>query len=652
MILPTNRDGEDNEGSLLKNNKSNKKIFRKISKEYKYKGTFKETDNEEDYDDIFLKSGITLKKIEEYKKAKERNDLNEEQTDEEITVVSLLEDLGNACILTCEKIFRGPKRACVFTVKFISALFRILGLSISKGINSLTNNFVNQSKLLFKDLKKIKKYFSLCIENEGSTLKLLFKYISGGFKRHKGFFKTVLNTSLPVMALLAFAFTVNYWGTVTFALEVNYNDKNIGYISDEKVYEQAKAQVEDRMSTGKSRALDIEEPKYELSLVPLNKLVDSEILCDRIIENSQDDLVTACGIYIDDEFLGAVKNETDARSVFNKILEPYEKDLKDENSFVDFVEKVEYVQGLYPNDSDIIWDASKLIDTLSQTKQEAVKYTVKDGDTIYDIALKNDISVDELLALNPDKAESLFPGDTLILSKQVNYIRVKVMKTQTRKIAVDFETEKINNTSIFKGTKKTIRKGEKGEDTVKELVTYIDGVRVSSQELERERTKEPVSEKIEVGSRPTTVVGMGGNITISNKGFVWPAPACRSISSPFGWRILGSNSNFHTGVDLFKAGPRGASKGAVIVASLDGTVESVKRGTTGYGNSVVIDHGNGLKTRYAHCLEGSISVSVGQHVRAGQAIARVGKTGMATGYHLHFEIIVNGEFVNPLPYIK
>ena len=416
------RDRDNKDKSLLKfNNKSmSKKDSRKISREYKYRGTFKEIDNEEDYDDIFLKSGITLKKIEEYKKEKERNELNEEQTDEKITVVSLLEDLGNACILTCEKIFRGPKKACVFIVKFISAFFRILGLSLVKGISSLTRNFVNQSKMLFKDLKNFGKYFSLCRENKESTSKLLFKYIVGGFKRHKSFFKTILNTSLPVLALLAFAFTVNYWSTVTFALEVNYNDKNIGYISDEKVYEEAKAQVQDRMSTGKSRAIDIEEPTYELSLVSLNELVDSEVLCDRIIENSQDDLVTACGIYIDDEFLCAVKNETDATGVFNSILEPYEKELNDENSFVDFVEKVEYVQGLYPNDPDIIWDASKLIDTLSQTKQEAVKYTVKDGDTIYDIALENDISVDELLALNPDKAESLFPGDTLILSKQDN----------------------------------------------------------------------------------------------------------------------------------------------------------------------------------------------------------------------------------------
>ena len=98
--------------------------------------------------------------------------------------------------------------------------------------------------------------------------------------------------------------------------------------------------------------------------------------------------------------------------------------------------------------------------------------------------------------------------------------------------------------------------------------------------------------------------------------------------------------------------PGGGSTGAVIVASLDGTVESVRRSNSGYGHCVVINHGGGVKTRYAHCLAGSISVSVGQHVSAGQAIARVGRTGNATGPHLHFEIIINGSTVNPLPYIR
>lgn len=131
---------------------------------------------------------------------------------------------------------------------------------------------------------------------------------------------------------------------------------------------------------------------------------------------------------------------------------------------------------------------------------------------------------------------------------------------------------------------------------------------------------------------------------------MWPAPACTYVSSPYGWRTLRGYSDFHTGVDLTL--PGGGSTGAVIVASLDGTVESVRRSNSGYGHCIVINHGGGVKTRYAHCLAGSISVSVGQRVSAGQAIARVGSTGNVTGPHLHFEIIINGNTVNPLPYIR
>ena len=651
MIKSNKRDRDNKDKSLLNKSQKNENNFsREKSRKYKYKGNFTELESEENYDDILLKSDITLKKIKEYKAKKERINSNEKQADEKITVISLLEALGSSFILISEKIFSVPKKACMLAARNFMCVLKCLSLKLVKKLRLIKSNFITQARLLLRDLKNTGRYINSCRQSKQGTIKMLLKYIKGGIKRYRTLCKAAVNTAIPAFAILAFMFTVNYWSSVTFALEVNYNDTSIGYISDEKVYEEAKAQVEDRMSTTKS--LEIEEPTYELSLVPLNKLIDSEVLCDRIIENSKEDLVNASGIYIDDEFLCAVKNETDAMAVFDSILEPYEKDLDDENSFVDFVEKVEYVQGLFPNDEGIIWDAARLLDTLTQTKQEAVEYTVKEGDTIYDIALENDISIDELLMLNPDKEENLFVGDKLIISKEVNYIRVKVMKTETRNVEIDFKTEKENNPSMFKGTQKTVRKGEKGEESIKELVTYIDGVRVSSQELERERIKEPVNEKLEIGTKPKTAAGSGANVTISQKGFVWPAPACRSISSPFGWRTLMGDSNFHTGVDLIKAGAQGASKGAVIVASLDGTVESVRHESTGYGHSIVIDHGNGLKTRYAHCLEGSISVSVGQHVRAGQAIARVGKTGMATGYHLHFEVIINGDYVNPLKYIK
>ena len=75
-------------------------------------------------------------------------------------------------------------------------------------------------------------------------------------------------------------------------------------------------------------------------------------------------------------------------------------------------------------------------------------------------------------------------------------------------------------------------------------------------------------------------------------------------------------------------------------------------GNTGYGYSVLIDHGNGIKTRYGHCLAGSITVNVGDSVAQGQMIAQLGSTGNSTGPHLHFEIIYNGAYTNPLDYVS
>lgn len=159
--------------------------------------------------------------------------------------------------------------------------------------------------------------------------------------------------------------TVNYWSSVTFALKVSYDNKELGYISDESVYNEAQSAAKARMTTTKTdSSAKLDDPTYELSLVSVNKLVDSSILCDRIIENSESNVTNACGIYIDDEFICSVKNETDAASVFNAILEKHK--VTDSNSFVDFVEKVEYVQGLYPDDPKTMWDASKLKSSLSR----------------------------------------------------------------------------------------------------------------------------------------------------------------------------------------------------------------------------------------------------------------------------------------------
>ena len=94
----------------------------------------------------------------------------------------------------------------------------------------------------------------------------------------------------------------------------------------------------------------------------------------------------------------------------------------------------------------------------------------------------------------------------------------------------------------------------------------------------------------------------------------------------------------------------GTSLGKTVVAAASGTVV-ISGVHSSYGYYIKIDHGNGMETLYAHCLEGSLMVNVGDKVVAGQPISLVGQTGYATGPHLHFEVIIDGNRVDPKPYL-
>ncbi len=124
----------------------------------------------------------------------------------------------------------------------------------------------------------------------------------------------------------------------------------------------------------------------------------------------------------------------------------------------------------------------------------------------------------------------------------------------------------------------------------------------------------------------------------------WPVPGYTRITSQYGMRThpITGVYKLHTGVDI------GAPMGANFIATNDGVV--TKAGYNGaYGNMVIIDHGGGISTLYAHGSE--IVVQVGQEVKQGDVILKVGSTGYSTGPHAHFEVRVNGSTINPLDYI-
>jgi murein DD-endopeptidase MepM/ murein hydrolase activator NlpD len=140
--------------------------------------------------------------------------------------------------------------------------------------------------------------------------------------------------------------------------------------------------------------------------------------------------------------------------------------------------------------------------------------------------------------------------------------------------------------------------------------------------------------------------GSNGGSTANAVGsgtFIWPTPSCYYVSSPYGYRVhpIFGTQRFHAGIDI------GASAGASIVAAAGGTV-SIATYSSSYGNYVMINHGGGNITLYAHMS--SMAVSAGDTVNQGDVIGYVGSTGWSTGPHCHFEIRINNTLVDPMTY--
>lgn len=534
-----------------------------------------------------------------------------------------------------KRILRKPVHAVAV---FASILFLLLDRIVLDSVRNATN-----------DIRKLRAEIKLLFATKDKQKR------KGVFRRHPNAVRTIVNIAAPLAAFAVLLVTVGYWTGSTYALEVvvdnNGEPCSLGYISDESVFIQARSIVKERIDSGaadEDKAL-IANPTYKITRVKLNELSDAHAISDRLIENSDSKLTNACGVYIDGDFICSVKNETDARSVFNNLLseaeEKYNISSEDPNSFADFVEDVEFVQGLYSDDAGKMWEASRLLDVLTnQKKSEAVYYTIQNGDTPSEVAQSYGISYSELKAMNPNVNFSVFKvGTKLLVSQEVNFVRVKIIKIVERNESTPYKTEKIESSKLFRGDTRTIRKGVKGTDKVTYLTTFIDGVQVSAEEIDRITLIDPITEKIQVGTKKTGYSGGSYDVVVKGK-FVWPVSGLYTITSYYGNR----RSGWHTGLDI--SGP--SASGKLVLAAESGTVELVKFSNRSYGNQVVINHGNGVKTRYAHMLDGSISVSVGQRVSRGQPIGRVGNTGNSSGAHLHFEVIVNGNTVNPINYIK
>lgn len=337
------------------------------------------------------------------------------------------------------------------------------------------------------------------------------------------------------------------------------------------------------------------------------------------------------------EYQFAVATEEEGQKVLDQLKEEATANLGDAVvKSVDFQEEV----SLEADNVKVseIQSSNEILDEIKAGKEEVKTHVVEEGESFWMIANNNDLSVDELQKLNSDIVpEKLQIGQEISLTKLEPLVSVVVTKEVTVEETIAHSTEYKDTSKLLKGESKVVTKGSDGKKKVTYEVKEANGATLEKEVVKEVVVAEPVTEvvnkgtgSIQISSRSASSYS-GGNGTLS-----WPL-SNNKITSPYGTRSRG----FHSGIDLV------AKTGTPVYASAGGKVV-LSSWYYGYGNCIVVDHGNGLKTRYAH-LSG-FNVKVGDTVSRGQQIGRSGNTGNSTGPHLHFEVIVNGSTKNPVNY--
>jgi len=264
--------------------------------------------------------------------------------------------------------------------------------------------------------------------------------------------------------------------------------------------------------------------------------------------------------------------------------------------------------------------------------EERWRYTVKEGDTLWDIARAQGLAVEDVIAANPGmNPDRLSIGQVIRLRREKPVLTV-VQEYEAAKVEpIPFPREIRYDRSLHRGQVKIVKYGKPGKKEITYRIKVENGVEVSRTVIRTTELVAPVKQIELRGSRYLLASRGDGRASLG-----WPLSG--PILSGFGMRW----GRIHTGLDI------GSGYGTPVGAASSGTV--IRAGWYGgYGRTVDIDHGNGVVTRYAHLA--SISVGIGEVVGRGEVVGTVGSSGHAYGPHLHFEVIVNGEPRNPLNYL-
>lgn len=565
------------------------------------------------------------------------------------------------------------------TRKAIKPVLKGIGHAVAGFFTGIGHGFSETAKSLSVSCRT----FAERVKSEGfaKAVKLQLSDMASAVKKSGSFFKAAVNYAVPVFSIALLVGVVYNTASRSYGIAVECNGKELGVVAAESVVTDAQQAIAD-----KSVYYDTANEIYitaNLSIKPLNaydEVIDENTLARKMEEQISDSLpesakidenavmpvnapaddvaeqndesaainsaadaiegkVRAFAVTVDGEIIGAVESTEKLADFLDDEKSKY---LAEDVVSVDFDKDVSFEYEEYV-DPDKLISQDEVISELTKIVSEPVYYEVQKGDSPWNIARDNDMTVDELKNCDvtfgdkhiSDITQDCPVGAVIQLSEEVPYLRTQITKNVTYTETIDYEIIKNEDENLYKGETAVDVKGVEGEAEVTALVTYEGDRIISTEVLERKVISEPVNKVMRVGTRKTSTevsTGSGGSGE-----YFWPVDGGK-ISDYFG------GYRNHKGLDI------AAPYGTKIFAAESGTVTRAGNKYDGYGNCVMIANNDGNVTVYGHMS--SIAISYGEYVVKGQLIGYVGSTGDSTGNHLHFEVRSNGYYNNPLDYIS
>ncbi|WP_227395027.1 M23 family metallopeptidase [Jeotgalibacillus aurantiacus] len=427
---------------------------------------------------------------------------------------------------------------------------------------------------------------------------------------------------------------------LSIVYHVYAGDEYLGMVEDEQLITDWAEDEEKKLESSKEL-----EVAHNVTMIPEHvfhpETNDRDILNQ--VKDSADFVTEAKALSLNGHPVAYVKDEKEEQEVIRQLklsavskeeLAAYEEkgdsaELKPGESRINSItiEGLEEAEDLSVTPESLSTPEKAAEKLLAGTKAE-VEHEVKEGETKEQLLEQYNMKEEAFDQLNPELDE-LTEGDIVKVQKAIPGLQVKVEKEKRVKETIAFEEQVKEDDTMLKGESRVEQEGQDGEKVYTQIISETNGKEVSSDITDEEVTREVKNHIVVNGTKEIPSKGTGSFIFPTNGGY---------ISSHQGPRW----GDYHKGIDIAQPDNytiKNVDNGVVVSAGPDGD----------YGNKVVIDHNNGVRTTYAHLAE--IHVTPGQVVAQGESLGIMGDTGFSTGIHLHFEVHVNGQLVNPMDYL-